>query len=977
MPLVVVVSIGLTLRVIASATLLSASVATVVAVGCSALGLWLRGRHHSPEWRAAWALLCAALAAQSLLTLHSALVGFQAAYPVRTDWAQVVCALVATTAMGRLLATRARGRAIDVVLEALLLSLATLFLPWVWAISRGTAPAHAAAVLVPVAAWSAALWVLARLVSLSKQHIAGYLYLCGAFICLTGLNAVLAGAALQGLHVNRSDVFGLTLWAYCLWGVAALHPSMSRSFEPAPPRGPGFGLTQLGLCVLAVLVVPASLVLVGDAHGVRDYPEVLTAGALIPVVLAVYLVRQIRDRARAEYRAQHDALTGLPNRMLFNDRLEVALAHARRTQCGVAVMFLDLDRFKSINDSLGHAVGNQLLQAVSKRLRDVVREVDTVARMGGDEFTVLLHGVDNADDAAVVAAKITDQFAIAFNAGGRELYTSTSIGIALFPGDGEDVEALLKHADSAMYRAKASGRNTYEFFTHDMSVQAQARLSVESGLRNALDRHGLELHYQPQIDVNTGQISGLEALARWPHRDVGTVMPNVFVPIAEETGLIVPLGDWAIDRALFDLHRWLDAGITPRPVAVNISARQLSDGALTDKVADALRRHNVPADLLVLEITESVFMRDLPRSTATLRELRELGIGCSIDDFGTGFSGLSYLADMPIDSLKIDRSFVGHIQHAHDDTPIVEAIIGLANGLHLGVIAEGVETEEQIQFLAQHGCAQMQGYYFSQPRPAVDIIQLLERDDRHEIEWLAEPQPSCEKTNETSTLLAALCAGITVDHDDDHITHLLTTLLPPDRVVPTTSALRTASMRIAVGSFAGLIPLSTGLAAAHVLPSPVQSAVATTLRTAGIELPTTTPHNDTTNDTALVAQWQATNSDVGPEVQTTDGSPVLHNPTTAADATGTTNDVGKGDPPSGPRANGNPGNGGTNPGAGTAGNGNPSNGNPDNGGANPGNGTHGKGTPGNRGQNTDHNNRGNGRSAPGDQGGVKGGRRHR
>jgi diguanylate cyclase (GGDEF)-like protein len=502
-------------------------------------------------------------------------------------------------------------------------------------------------------------------------------------------------------------------------------------------------------------------------------------------------------------------------------------------------MFLDLDRFKSINDSLGHAIGNQLLQAVSKRLCETVREVDTVARMGGDEFTVLLHGVSDRDDAAIVADKIIEQFAIPFQAGGRELHTSTSIGIALFPSDGDDVDSLLKHADSAMYRAKAKGRDTYEFFTRDMSVQAQARLSVESALRHALDRRNLELHYQPQIDVATGRVVGLEALARWPHKEFGTVMPDVFVPVAEETGLIAPLGDWAIDQALADLHLWRNAGLRPRPVSVNLSARQLSDSGLPERIADALQRHDVPAGLLVLEITESVFMRNLPRATVTLRELRAIGVGCAIDDFGTGFSGLCYLADMPIDTLKIDRSFVNPIERSNDNAPIVQAIIGLAQGLQLSVIAEGVETVEQLEFLSQHGCTNMQGYYFSRPLAFSEIANLLERDDEGEIGWLApKAEPSIvTSSNEPSSVLAALCGGVAVDIEHEHIADLLASLVPPSSIVSSSSVMRAASMRIAAGSFAGLIPLSTGLAAANALPKPVEAAVASTYGAAGIVVP--------------------------------------------------------------------------------------------------------------------------------------------
>ena len=436
--------------------------------------------------------------------------------------------------------------------------------------------------------------MLLRLIFLTKEHIVAYRYLAASFVCLLAVNAMFAGTRLGGSSLSRGGALGIALWAYCLWGAAAVHPSLRRTFEPTQPRSSRFGSGQLLLCVLATTLGPVTLALLAAGHDLSALGGVLVGSAIAPGLLAIYLIRQVRARARAEYRAQHDPLTGLPNRTLFHDRVDVALSHARRSGTGVAVMFLDLDRFKSINDSLGHAVGNQLLQAVAKRLRETIRETDTVARMGGDEFTVLVGGIKEDDDAAVTAQKIVDQFARPFVAGGRELHTTTSVGIALYPADGDDVDTLLKHADGAMYRAKARGRDAYEFFTPDLSVRAQARLSVESGLRHALERNGLVLHYQPQIDVCSGAIVGLEALARWPHKGVGMVMPDVFVPIAEETGLIVSLGDWAIDEACSDLRLWLNSGIAPRPVAVNLSARQLSDPALVDKVGAVLERYDVP-----------------------------------------------------------------------------------------------------------------------------------------------------------------------------------------------------------------------------------------------------------------------------------------------------------------------------------------------------------------------------------------------
>jgi diguanylate cyclase (GGDEF)-like protein len=835
------------LRAAAAQALPSAIAATVLALGAFALGMSRHRSRHSRSWRAAWSILGLALAVQTVATVVAACSGLPSMYPAPLDWVGAMCALSAACALGGLLSTRVRGRAVDAALEGSIIAVSCAYLTWAWAITRGIDQAQALATVVPLAIWIVAVWMLLRLIFLTKEHIVAYRYLAASFVCLLAVNAIFAGTRLGGSSLDRSGALGLALWGYCLWGAAAVHPSLRRTFEPTQPRASNFGTGQLLLSVLAITLGPITVAFVASGRDMHGLVGVLEGSAIAPGLLAVYLIRQVRARARAEYRAQHDPLTGLPNRTLFHDRVEVALAQARRSGTGVAVMFLDLDRFKSINDSLGHAVGNQLLHAVAKRLRETVRESDTVARMGGDEFTVLLGDIKETDDASTTAQKLVEQFSKPFVAGGRELHTTTSIGIALYPADGDDVDTLLKHADSAMYRAKSRGRDSFEFFTPDLSVRAQARLSVESGLRHALDRKGLELHYQPQVDVCSGAIVGLEALARWPHKGVGMLMPSVFVPIAEETGLIVPLGDWAIDEACADLRRWLNAGIAPRPVAVNVSARQLSDASLVDKVGAVLERYDVPAQYLELEITESVFMRDLTSSTATLVQLRELGVKCSIDDFGTGFSGLSYLADMPIDSLKIDQSFVAHVQRVQDSAPIIEAIIGLARALQLNVVAEGVESEEQARFLAHAGCTEMQGYLFSPPRPFDEISAMLQDGDEARINWFGPPlvgdvarsaRTKVLAPSEASVLLSALCGGTAVSGRDAEIGTLLAALLPRETKVPTPSAMRTASLRIAAGSFVGLVPISTGLAAAHVLPQPVESVIAAGFDTAGLQLPT-------------------------------------------------------------------------------------------------------------------------------------------
>jgi diguanylate cyclase (GGDEF)-like protein len=837
--LAVVALLGVLLRGAALQGTVVASGATVVALGSFGVGSWLHGREHARSWRLSWALLGIALAIATITTVATAQSGSTDSFPVAGDWALAGCAIIAALALGILISTRSRGLAVDVVFEGCIVAISGAAVVSLWAGIRGVSLCDAIGAVLPIATWIVTLWMAFRLLFLTREQITGYRYLAASFLLVASVESALAGGRLAGAPVSRAGTLGLMLCGFSVWGASALHPSMRRTFAPTQPRSSQLSTAQIALCVLGITVSPLALAIGASQVPPNELWGYIVACITAPVLLAWYLVRQVRQRARAEHRAQHDPLTGLPNRTLFHDRVEVAIASTKRSGQNLALMFLDLDRFKAINDSLGHAVGNQLLQAVATRLRDAVRETDTVARMGGDEFTVLLTGVADRSDAETAARKIVAEFARPFVTAGRELHTTTSIGIALYPSDGDDVDTLLKHADAAMYRAKAAGRNAYEFFTADLSVRAQLRLSVEQGLRSTLERRGLELYYQPQVNVQTNQIVGLEALARWPHNGIGLVMPGVFVPVAEETGLIVALGDWAIDEACTDLRTWLDADLEPPPVAVNLSARQLSDERIVEKVARTLERHDIPPHLLTLEITESVFLRDLARATETVKELRELGVSCSIDDFGTGFSGLSYLADMPIDALKIDQSFVSRIDRTQDNEPIIDAIIGLARALRLNVVAEGVETHNQARFLALHGCVEMQGYLFSRPQPRDDTAQLLRLDHSNALDWLSPERrnitPATSKSNlrvtEASLLLTAICAGAAIEYREAEISRLLQALRPNDKKIPTPSTLRTASLRIAAGSFVGLVPLSTGLAAAHVLPSPAQSFIATALST--------------------------------------------------------------------------------------------------------------------------------------------------
>ena len=445
-------------------------------------------------------------------------------------------------------------------------------------------------------------------------------------------------------------------------------------------------------------------------------------------IVLLGVTRDITDRKRAEdqlvYLAHHDELTGLANRTLFHDRLQQAMIEAERHERLVAAVFMDLDRFKNVNDTLGHRAGDQLLKAVAERLLGAVRRGDTVARLSGDEFTIVLSDMAHVDDAARVAQKILDVFTLPFHIDGRDIFIGASLGITIFPSDTRDVETMLSNADIAMYRAKEVGRNNYQFYAAEMTTQAFQRLGLEGALRLALDRGQFLLHYQPIVAAADGKITGVEALIRWQHDELGLVLPMQFIPLAEETGLIVPIGEWVLRSACAQVMRWQATGLPELRLSVNLSARQFRDKNLIHAVSSALRAAGTEAHCLDLEITESILVEG-QGPLDILQKLSALGVEFAIDDFGTGYSSLSYLKRLPIDTLKIDKSFVRDIPGDADDTAIVIAIIAMAHSLGMRVIAEGVETQEQRQFLHAHGCDAMQGYYFSKPLPPEELTRIL------------------------------------------------------------------------------------------------------------------------------------------------------------------------------------------------------------------------------------------------------------
>lgn len=450
-------------------------------------------------------------------------------------------------------------------------------------------------------------------------------------------------------------------------------------------------------------------------------------------------IQDITERKQAEKKilhlAYHDNLTGLPNRMLFNEKLEKALALAKRRKRKVALLFLDLDRFKVINDTLGHSIGDSFLKKVAKRLQRLIRTTDylaldddfrMVARFGGDEFSVLLEDIVTSQDASKVAQRILEGTSLPFNIHAQELLITTSIGISIFPDDGTDAVTLIKNADSAMYHAKEIGKNNFQFYDPVLNARSTELLKLERNLRKALEREEFSLLYQPQIDVHTCSIIGIEALIRWDNPELGLIPPATFIPLAEEAGLITAIDKWTINAACVQIKSWREEGLPPVKVAVNLSGHDFSQISLVETVIEAISQNEISPNLLEFEITESIVMKNPGETIQTLSTLKKMGFFLSIDDFGTGYSSLSYLKKFPIDTLKIDQSFIRDLPEA-DSASIVQAIIAMANSLNMNVIAEGVETEEQASFLTANGCWYMQGYLFSPPVTSASIAHMLMR----------------------------------------------------------------------------------------------------------------------------------------------------------------------------------------------------------------------------------------------------------
>jgi diguanylate cyclase len=545
----------------------------------------------------------------------------------------------------------------------------------------------AASIGIAIAASLAALWIAFTL--RSKTRIV-YARLC---------SAVIMGMAIVGMHYTAMAAAGFAPDAVCTTGSIVDNSWMAAT-----------------ITIITLLILCETLVL-----------------SLLDARMASKTARMAASLQEANAELQrmvlHDALTKLPNRLLLADRIEQAVQACKRGATLCAVLFVDLDRFKTVNDSLGHFVGDELLRSIAGRLRSTVRHEDTVSRLGGDEFVILLRSLAQVEDAIQVARKVIEVVSQPVRSHGHEMHVTCSLGISIFPHHGESAEALITSADVAMYHVKKSRRNDFELFTADMKQFFPKRLALENELRKALERQQFVLYYQPQIDVMTGELTGVEALLRWDHPERGLVMPAEFIPLAEETGLIVPLGRWVLHEACSQSQVWQKQGLRSLRVAVNLSGVQFQQRDLVDSIAHALNASGLDPRCLELEITESVIMHNAPEAVVMLEKLSDMGVDISIDDFGTGYSSLSYLKRFKIDRLKIDQGFIRNVSNDQDDAAIVKAIIALAHSLRLRVVAEGVEHKEQLEFLRSIGNDEYQGYFHSRPLPAADFERYLRAVD--------------------------------------------------------------------------------------------------------------------------------------------------------------------------------------------------------------------------------------------------------
>ncbi|HXX90281.1 MAG TPA: EAL domain-containing protein [Acidimicrobiales bacterium] len=801
------------------------------AVSASLYGLWASGRCHGRAWRSAWIALCLGLlsvvCAAVIQAVHAASNPANSAdFLILSMGGGTLAVVGLTTLIWLRLPVRASEALTEAVVAASALAIVVTAL---WLIpSHAWNPGRDLPLLAAPGVDFVALWLTVCLISLTPEYPVGYRYLIGAMGCLFVAAIATCVLAVSG-HSSWVPLNAIVLWGACLWAGALVHSSHRAPFEPVPVRSTRPSTAHVAVLLVSTLLVPAALLTRLLNTGSAREAGLAIAAVVLPLIVVFYLLHKVFAHAAAEYRAQHDPLTGICNRTLFEDRLKTSLSLAHRSASPVAVMYLDLDRFKSINDSLGHAVGNQVLQAVVKRLQGCLRAQDTFARMGGDEFTFLLPEIEDKDGCAGFAQRALAVFADPITIGGRQLTVQASAGIALYPDDGEDVDSLLKNADTAMYQAKRSGRNTFAVYNSAMSARARLRFALESSLRAVVQSDRLVVHYQPRFDVATGEISGAEALARWLHPQLGFIPPWAFIPLAEESTLVETLGEWVLETVCRQANRWDEDGLLQFPVAVNMSPRQFSRQSAVTMVSEVLDRTGFDPRRLEIEVTEGVLVEHMDDVTQTLRALRAKGIHCSIDDFGTGYSALTYLAEFPVDAIKIDRSFVSRTDADSSAASIVGAVIALAHCLDLDVVAEGVETDGQFRFLVDHGCDHVQGFLFSPALPGEEFAELVRSGKRFGFGFLSRdetpssiPPPAVSEGRLYAVLDSMVQANSRPGEkfDLEAIESILAALRRDDLLtVQELRAFESLPARLALGALAGLSSVTSLSAAGVISPS--------------------------------------------------------------------------------------------------------------------------------------------------------------
>jgi diguanylate cyclase (GGDEF)-like protein len=712
---------------------------TFAMVGACEMAIWTGVNQHRPKrsWQShlqhpdPWMLLGAGTAVRAPIALfHLSSSSF--ASSVDTVLNAVMIAMTAF-ALVEMLRQRFGDRVRDHCLEAIILAGTVSLALWVTLVEPvlrthnvdiGNGLSSAASITITVVLASLAVYLLTsfehRQSAFTGLAVSQLLPVIASLLSFYG--------KYTGGHHWSDFASGLPLVALAFIGTSALEPSMALYEEPSMPAGARLGRLRLAIIIVPVVLGPLTLTLSITNILVLSPLAVAIYTITLSILVVGHLIDMVQARASSSHWASHDKLTGLPNRALFRERTAQALERARRFGYSVSIMYLDLDRFKHINDSMGHEAGDQLLEQVARRILASVDAGDTVARLGGDEFAILLPSVNGDEIPRKLARRLLKSFSKPFNLKPRPVFMSPSVGISISEGNAS-LETLLTQADTAMYRAKETGRNNFAVWSQEMNEASKQRLMLETHLHSAIANDELRLVFQPKVELVSGHIVGCEALVRWHHPKLGIISPAVFIHVAEESGLINQIGEWVLQSACEQGRAWYDAGFENIRIAVNLSSRQFQQQKVADLVSSALRHSQLTSNLLELELTESVAMSGDEATMNSLNELREMGVVTSIDDFGTGYSNLSYLSRFPINNLKIDKSFIQQIDKSGGDAAIVVAIIAMAHGLGLNVIAEGVETPEQAAFLVRHRCDEMQGYLFSKPLPPRDFegLLLLER----------------------------------------------------------------------------------------------------------------------------------------------------------------------------------------------------------------------------------------------------------